>query len=69
MTLDDAITQGDKPGSLNTVLEARDITEDEEFFIQMIEELGRIAKTQGVVLLAGETANMGPCVSTPDKES
>jgi phosphoribosylaminoimidazole (AIR) synthetase len=69
MTLDDAITQGDWPTSFNSVLDARDISEDEEGFVRMIQELGSIAREQGVILLAWETANLGSCVWTPDSKS
>lgn len=69
MTLDDAIVQGDLPTSFNSVLDARDINEDLSWFTIMIYELGKIAEKQGVVLLAWETANLGPCVSTPNPNS
>lgn len=69
MTLDDAIVQWDNPTSFNSVLDARDIQEDEEYFIEMIRELWKIAESQGVVLLAWETANLGNCVGTPDRKS
>lgn len=38
-------------------------------FITMLEELAKIADEQSVILYAGETANLGACISTPDEKS
>ena len=35
----------------------------------MMMELSRLAKEHRVILFTGETANLGPCVSTPDSQS
>lgn len=69
MTLDDAIRNGDYPITFNNLLDARDIWEDMLGFITMLEELAKIADEQSVILYAGETANLGACISTPDEKS
>ena len=69
MTLDDAIRNGDYPVTFNNLLDARDIGEDMPGFVRMLEELAKIAEEQQVILYAGETANLGSCISTPARKS
>ncbi len=69
MTLDDAIRNGDYPILFSNLLDARSVSEDEDGFVRMLEELWKIAQEQSIILYAWETANLGACVSTPDLES